>query len=209
MFDAELAELNAPGLSNASGLTDEARATIHGRMRAQAQLAPVRLAEWIQTLDPTDEDQADRLTEVYEALAPDAVALEAFFLAELNRLLAVCEAHPGSGPVFVALFGLGWFEDYAPESLQRSARERLVLGLGSSSASVCRVCADMLAGFDIGRDAAARTATEAALRDSDWKVRAFAERTLSEAGLLPQGHRVSLIDWLRRRMGSWPNTGYV
>lgn len=205
MFDAELAELNAP----ASELTHEAQEAIYSRMRAQAKASPVRLAEWIQTLDPTDEGQADRLTEVYEALAPDAVALEAFFLAELNRLLSVCEAHPGSKPAFFALYCLSLFDVEAPESLQRAARDRLVLGLGSSSASVRRACVDMLAGFDIGRDAAARAATEAALRDSDWRVRTFAESTLSEAGLLPQGYRASLIDRLRRKMGFFKYSAYV
>ncbi|MDX1996341.1 MAG: hypothetical protein SF066_01375 [Thermoanaerobaculia bacterium] len=204
MFDKELAELDELDFSSTSGLPDEARAAIYGRMRAQAQVVPERLAGWIQTLDPTDSDQAFRLSDVYEALAPAAVALEAFFLAELNRLLSVCEAHPDSKPAFYALGALGFLQD-APESFRRAARDRLVLGLGSSSASVRRACVDLLGDHDVGRDAAARTAAQAALRDGDWKVRALAECTLSDAGLLPQGYRTPLIDRLRRKMGSWTN----
>ena len=207
MFDAELAELDNLVSSSPSGATDEARAAIHGRMRAQAHLAPERLAEWIQAVDPTDADQAGRLSDVYEALAPDATALEAFFLTELNRLLSVCEAHPGSQPAFSALGALMFLEAHAPESLRRDVRGRLVVGLRSSSASVRRACVDLLGGHDVGRDTVARTAAEAALRDSDWKVRALAESTLSGAGLLPPGYSTPLIDRLRRKMGSW--TDYV
>lgn len=196
MFDAEFSELDEREVS------DEARVLIHGRMCAQARAAPVRLAEWVRTVDPTNSHGASRLADVYEALAPDAASFEAFFIGELDRLVSVCEAHPSSKPAFNAIGALMFLEG-DPESLWRTLRDRLIAGLRSSSASVRRACVDLLGGHDFGRDAAARAAIEGALRDGDWKVRALAESALSSEGLLPPGYSTPLIDRLRRKMFSW------
>jgi hypothetical protein len=206
MFEAELEELEA--IDPAKELpSDEGRASIHARMRAQAIQSPERLAEWVRTVDPREKKGSNQLADVYEALAPDAASLQGFFLAELNRVLSVCEASPRSKEAFATLGWLCFLEPDAPDGMRVAMRSRLMEGLRSPFPSIRRACVDLIGGHEIGRDAAARSAVAACLEDGDWRVRALAESTLSEDGLLPPNYSVSLADRVRRKIFSW--TDYV
>ncbi len=205
MFEAELSELG--DLSASSGATEEARAAIHARMRAEARKDQAGLIAWAHAIDPCTSDGATLLADVYEALSPDAAALETFFATEMDRLLAACEAHPASASAFTAIGALMFLEKPAPETLRGTVRRRLLAGLLSSSASVRRACVDLLGGHELGRDAAARSAVQACLQDGDWRVRLLAESSLSGEGLLPIGYTTGLADRVRRKMFNW--TAYV
>jgi hypothetical protein len=207
MFDADLNALVELDESGPAAGRDEMRATIQARMRAAARGNSANLAAWVRSLSPHDASDANRLSDLYETLAPDAIELEAFFAEEADRLLAACEAQPRSVSAFTAILSLMFLEKHAPESLRRRLRERYALGLRSSSASVRRACVDLIGGHEVSKDAAARSAVEACLQDSDWRVRALAESTLAGEGLLPKGYTVPLLDRVRRSMFDW--TKYV
>ncbi|MBP7149113.1 MAG: hypothetical protein KBD01_16415 [Acidobacteria bacterium] len=204
MFEKELAELERLD-SHARGAV-EARQRIHARIRDIALQDP-RCLESVNSLDPHDATDAIRLADIYEALAPAAPTLESFFAAQLSRILASCRARPRSRPAFGVLIAFMFLESCAPDTLRRRLRALPVEGLRSDRASLRRACADLLGGHRLADDAPAREAVYRSLSDPDWRVRALAESSLEEEGLLPPDYRPSVLDRLRRRFLSW--TDYV
>jgi len=205
LFEDELRELDLNTGSSDVAAKEQAEAAILARMRDQAANASERLEAWARALDPARKEDAIRLMEVYEALAPDCRTHERFFLAELNRVLSECEAHPSSKVAFDVVGAFMFLEPHAPESLRSALRQRLSTGLVSSTVSVRRACVDLIGGYDLSGDPEIRSAVEACLRDKDWRVRAMAESTLSENNLLPPDYRPPLVDRLLRKIRPWAN----
>ncbi len=96
VLEGEFADLESIGSETEATGSDNARRRIHARIRDKARANGPRFVDWVNSLDPHDMLQASHLADIYEALAPDATALEVFFSRELDRLLSACEAQPVS-----------------------------------------------------------------------------------------------------------------
>jgi hypothetical protein len=206
MFESELEELQQLS-DSAREDADAQRARIHESIRRQARQYPAACRQFVDGLDVRNPDQQLKIWDIYEALSVQAADWESFFLAELDKLLAACATNPRDNRLFKHFVPFGYLQNRASSALCGKFRERFVASMSSPVTPLRRASADMVGSFQLGEDAAAIEATRKALRDPDWKVRTFAEVTLSEHSALPPGYAPSLLDRIRRRLFNW--TEYV
>jgi ClpX C4-type zinc finger len=89
------------------------------------------------------------------------------------------------------------FDDTEERDTRAESLQRWVRHLSSPDPFLRCLAAVGLGDRGLANDPAAREALLGALADTDWRVRAFAEATLSNAGALPDGYRPSFVGRLR------------
>ena len=158
-----------------SGGSDDSR--VEAELRRRAAREPEAFASFLRTVE-FDEDCG--LQEVYLTLADEAKSHVGLLLAELDRLFLVAEQHPHNRWVFDQIMAFEFIEGHG--ALGRGIVAAIRKALQSPVTQVRRCAAALAAGF------LPESTSELASRlravhsgDADWRVRALAYSSLSQA----------------------------
>lgn len=176
---------------------DSHREKLQQAIRTQARRSVPELVSWLQARDLDNVEDGFRLAEMIEALGPVSAEFSGILLPLLDQLLGACRRAPSRGATF-ALGSFAFAEEGWSPALRTALRQRYLRALRGAPLAVRVRLVDLLAGFEIEGDVAARDALRKLLQDPDWRVRWEAERALRTSSALPTGYRSTLLNRLRR-----------